>query len=56
MNLAVDPDGVMAGGCQLTTLLSASSLSKGEMSSVLPHVWLPHISSKFGRSLSNCLR
>lgn len=47
MNLAAAPDGMIAGGCQPTSLLRAGSLLKGDLSSALLHVWLLHISSKF---------
>lgn len=52
----MDPDGVIAGGCQATTCLRAGFLLKGDLGSALPYVWLPHISSKFWESVLNCLR
>lgn len=47
MNLAIDPDGVIAGGCQPTTFLRVGSLLKGDLGSAVPYVWLSHITSNF---------
>lgn len=46
MNLAMDPDGVIAGGCQPTTLLRVGSLLKEGLGSAVPCVWLSHITNQ----------